>query len=354
MSGPNNGLYGAAMAIEAPILTDLVEGKLHNELRRVFIKPMHEGPTDDNNRNYVFEGTISTQMLAPVRIGDASSNTQNDAQTPENIPQDGLDHYLLQVITGGYLKGNFNGIDVVAHKGDIVIIDLIQPLSSRVDDGSRITVFIHRDQLERSVGWRELHGLVMRASNPMTRLLFDYLQALQLVGEELNGAETHSAQEAMLSLLGAGIASSESAAVEDLPINLPMRKRILAYIDDNLSNPLLKPHSITQYFRISRSHLYRVFTADGGVAKVIRNKRLDRASRILISQSGKAISFKEVAYRCGFHDGAQFAKAFTARFGMSPKDARAMGASLLASNPTAFSYTIHLTKEVIKTGVTKP
>src|SRR5690606_35249941 len=107
-------------------------------------------------------------------------------------------------------------------------------------------------------------------------------------------------------------------------------------------------------FRVSRSHLYRAFVMDGGVATVIRDKRLDCAYRILISQSGKPVSFKEIAYRCGFHNGTQFTKAFKVRFGMSPKDARIMGAPLLSSDPDAFSYPIHLTKEAAKVGIIKP
>lgn len=342
------------MAVETSISTDMVEDKLRNDFWRAVLKPMYEIPVDRDNRDYLFEGTIAARMLGSIQIGTTTFNTQHYARTPKIIAQGGLNHYLLQVITGGDLKGNFNGVDVVASQGDIVVIDLTQTLSSRADGGSRITVIIPREELEKIVGWRNLHGLVMRASNPITRLLFDYLRGLQAVSGELNVAEAHSAQEAMLTLLGAGIAGSESAGAESLPINLPMRKRILAYIDDNLSNPLLGPHSIIQNFRVSRSHLYRAFDMDGGVAKVIRDKRLDRAYRILVSQHGKPVSFKEIAYRCGFHDGTQFTKAFKARFGMSPKDARSMGAPLLASDPAAFSYTIHLTEEAAKVGIIKP
>ena len=342
------------MAIATKISTDMVDDKLRNDFWRALIKPMYEIPLNKDNRDYQFQGTISARRAGPIQIGATTFNAQDYVRTPQVIAQSGLDHYILQVITGGTLKGDFNGIDVAAQQGDIVVIDLAQTVASRADAGSRVTVVIPRDSLERIVGWRNLHGLVMRANNPITRLLFDYLRGLQSVSGELNGDEAHSAQEAMLTLLGAGITGSEGGALEKLPINLPMRKRILAYIDDNLPNPLLGPHSIIQYFRVSRSHLYRAFVMDGGVAKVIRDKRLDCAYRILISQSGKPVSFKEIAYRCGFHNGTQFTKAFKVRFGMSPKDARIMGAPLLSSDPDAFSYPIHLTKEAAKVGIIKP
>ncbi|NKC48705.1 helix-turn-helix transcriptional regulator [Ochrobactrum anthropi ATCC 49188] len=126
----------------------------------------------------------------------------------------------------------------------------------------------------------------------------------------------------MLTLLGAGINGVDREEMQRLPVNLPMRKSVLAYIDDNLFNPLLGPNLIVQNLRVSRSRLYRTFDTEGGIATIIREKRLDHAYRILVGECGRHVSFKEIAYRCGFHDGAQFTRAFKTRFGMSPKEAR--------------------------------
>ncbi len=99
-----------------------------------------------------------------------------------------------------------------------------------------------------------------------------------------------------------------------------------------------------QVFRLSRSHLYRAFASDGGVAKVIRDKRLDRAYRILVDRGDKPVSLKEIAYRCGFHDGTQFTHAFKARFNMTPRDAREIGAPQWLSDPISFSYPEHISE----------
>lgn len=93
---------------------------------------------------------------------------------------------------------------------------------------------------------------------------------------------------------------------------------------------------------------------DGGVARIIRNKRLDRAYRILVDERGRHVSLKEIAYRCGFHDGTQFTKAFKVRFGMSPKDARESDATLLSSDSANFDYAVHVSDEAAKRGVDKP
>lgn len=313
------------MGIKTSISTDMIDNKLRTKFWRTVLDPVHKAPVDDDNGDGLSKDTNAVHMSS-IQIGTTKSNLPRNAGPPKIAYQNAPDHYLLQVITAGDLKGNFNGVDVIAQQGDIVVIDLSQPFSNQVDTGSRIAVFIPRDELEKNVGWPNMHGQVMRSSNPSTRLLFEYLRSLQAISGELNIAEAHSAQEAMLTLFGASIAGSEGGTAERQPTKVSTRKCVLAYIDANLADPQLGPQSIIQNFRISRSQLYRIFDNDGGVAKVIRDKRLDRAYYILVSHNGKPLSFKEIAYRCGFQDGTQFTKAFKARFCMSPKDVKASSA----------------------------
>ncbi len=342
------------MANEISISTDMVDDKLRNDFWRSAIKPIYEIVAE--NRKYQFSGTIAARALGTFHVGTTSFNTQNYSRTRKLIAQGGLDHYVLQLITAGSLRGDFNGVDVVAKPGDIIIIDLTQTVESQASAGSRITVTIPRNELEGIVGWRNLHGLVLSVTAPLTRLLFEYLHSLQSLIGKLDKAEAKSAQEAMLKLLGAGIKGVAREEMQSLPVNLPMRKTILAYIDHNLFNPLLGPNLIVQNLRVSRSRLYRTFDTEGGVATIIREKRLDHAYRILVGERERSrhVTFKEIAYRCGFHDGAQFTRAFKIRFGISPKEARETKAPLLSSDMGNFDYTIHLAEEAAKLGVVKP
>ncbi len=153
-------------------------------------------------------------------------------------------------------------------------------------------------------------------------------------------------------LLASCIKGTDTGLVENAAINLPIRNRILAYIDKNITNPLLGPHSIQQHFRMSRSHLYSAFEPDEGVAKVIRDKRLDLAYRIVIDQKDKTISLKEVAYRCGFHDSTQLTKAFKARFGLTPKEAReAQDPTPLQGDGSTLVLHEHLSIQAKKAGI---
>ncbi|MHC5233977.1 helix-turn-helix domain-containing protein [Brucella sp. LJL56] len=325
--------------------TELVESRFRNDLLRAAMRPLYEIVMDPDERSYELSGTANLRTSGLITIGTTTFNTQNYSRTPKVIAQGGLDFYVLQLMTGGHLLGDFNGRNVSAQPGDIIIIDLAKTLVSRAFAGSRTTVFIRRNDFEEIAGGRNLHGLVLPGNAPMTQLTFNYIQELNCVAPDLGADEAVAAQRVMLTLLGSGITGLKDELVEQLPVNLPMRKRILSYIDNNLHDPLLGVRMIMQNFHISRSHLYRAFENDGGVAKIIRDKRLDRAFRLLSEARNRIVYSKEVAYRCGFHDPAQFATAFKSRFGMYPRDARATGAHLLPINATDFSYPHHLSQE---------
>ncbi len=313
---------GVRMTKELFLSTDMVDAEIRDDFWRDAVKLFYEVSSLDDENEKGFIGTLSSYPFGNMLVGSTTFNNQRYERTANIIAQNGLDHYVLQAMLAGTLSGDFNGVAVSAKPGDIFILDMAQVITSQAEAGARLTVIMPRQELEKLVGWRNLHGMVLRAESPMTQLLFEYLRGLNDVVQELSATELIAAKDAMLALLASCIKGADKGTVENVTINLPIRNRILAYIDKNITNPLLGPHSIQQHFRMSRSHLYRAFEPDEGVAKVIRDKRSDLAYRIIIDKKGKTISLKEIAYRCGFHDSTQMTKAFKARFGLTPKEAR--------------------------------
>lgn len=336
------------MSKELILSTDMVDDKIRDDFWRDVLKPVFDISTPDTENRNGFNGSIRSRPFGEILIGTTTFNGQHYQRTSKIIAHGGLDQYVVQVMLAGHLRGNFNGVDVLAEPGDILILDLTQTISSHVDAGSRITVVIPRAELEKIVGWRNLHGVVLRSSAPMTRLLFDYLRSLETVASELPPHEAVTAQNSMISLLAAGITGTLDRFAEITYVNVTMRKSILRYIDENLTNPVLGPHSIVKHFRVSRSHLYRAFEIDGGVAKVIRDKRLDIAYHLILDRKGKPLSLKEIAYRCGFHDGTQFTKAFKSRFGHAPKETLDTSGSFQLGDNGAFNFHNHFSERVAR------
>jgi AraC-like DNA-binding protein len=71
---------------------------------------------------------------------------------------------------------------------------------------------------------------------------------------------------------------------------------------------------------MSRSALYRLFERDGGIARYIRDLRLDMCFADLIDMLPDSGRVRRVAENWSFFDPANFNRAFRSRFGVPPSD----------------------------------
>ncbi len=329
--------------------TDMLDPKIRDDFWRELIRPVFDisSPCDEKGNGFI--GTMQSRPFGRMVIGTTTFNGQKYQRTPRIIAQGGLDYYILQVLLVGRLWSDCNGNVVEARPGDIVILDLARTISSEAEAGARLTLMLPRASVDKQVGRRNLHGMVLSGASASIRLLVDYLKGINAVAGQLTPQEASAVEEAMLILLVAGITNTGGAA-PDMPVTLPMRQRILDYIDAGLTDPMLGPQTIMRHFHISRSHLYRAFEADGGVAHIIRDKRLDLAWRMLSGRREKPLSLKAIAWRCGFQHGTQFGKFFRARYGFSPKEAQGMALPFFAP-ATGFNFHEHLVQQAKLAGI---
>lgn len=95
-----------------------------------------------------------------------------------------------------------------------------------------------------------------------------------------------------------------------------LRRDVDAYIDGHLGDEDLGSTSLAHRFRLSRATLYRLFEDRGGVARHIRERRLQAAARHLTGTSPPRLTW--LLHELGFASERQFQRAFRARFGMCP------------------------------------
>lgn len=315
------------MENEVFVSTDLVEIDARSDFWREATRPIFETLPLPEDHGRPLEGSIRSHPVGGLLMAAVSFNRQRYNRDRRTVVQSGLDHYLVQIITSGTLKGDFNGVDVFAGPGDIAILDLTQTLRSQVDAGTRITFAIPRAQLERMVGSRNLHGAVLKAQWPITRLVIVYLSGLCALSGTLSARQAAGIQESVVTLLGTALNGEMPDGAPEHPLlGAALRVRVLAFIQQNIHLRELSPEFIAQRFNVSRSHLYRAFAADGGVATVLRDRRLDRAFLELVRPAAGPCSITGIAYRFGFSSGNQFLRAFRARFGMTPSEVREGGA----------------------------
>lgn len=100
------------------------------------------------------------------------------------------------------------------------------------------------------------------------------------------------------------------------------RSAALAYIDRHLTDRRLTLGAIAAHVGISERHLSRIFSeTDSGVARIILDRRLDLARRLLSSPGAPAVG--EIAQHCGFSSHAHFTRVFRERFEETPTRLRA-------------------------------
>ena len=310
---------------EVSVSTDLVEDSLKNDFWREATRPFYETTPLVGRESPRLEGTIRLRQMAGLQFASVTFNAQRYNRDRRIIAWGGLDQYLIAVV-GADMSGDFAGTSVTARSGDICVLDLTQTLQSDVAAGGMFSTLIPRQALAKATGHANLHGLILKAHLPMTKLLAAYLGGLRDLEGKISDDESAAAQEALVTILAAALRGEQPDGAGDLrPLSIALRQRILDFIDYNIKNPDLSPDFILSRFNVSRAHLYRAFTEDGGISSVIRDRRLDAAFLELTRTDVTARTITEIAYALGFANTANFSRRFRARFGLTPSEVRREG-----------------------------
>ncbi|WMS41848.1 helix-turn-helix domain-containing protein [Acuticoccus sp. MNP-M23] len=96
------------------------------------------------------------------------------------------------------------------------------------------------------------------------------------------------------------------------------RHAIQSSVDEELSTGAFSVDALCARFAISRASLYRMFADSGGIERYIRQRRLTRCFQELTRSNKERGVVRDVAERWGFHDAANFRRAFRSSFGVTP------------------------------------
>ncbi|RQR61062.1 helix-turn-helix domain-containing protein [Burkholderia sp. Bp9126] len=347
----NQKCEGIMASGEVFLSTDSVEPALRDEYWRQVTRPIVDTAPIAGHADARLAGTLASRMLGELLMWRTSFNAQQYRRDRRTIQQSGFDQYLVQLVRSGSFDGNFNGVDVHAGPGDIYIIDLGQPMVGRVDAGEAVAVFVPREGLEKASGGRDLHGVVLSAKRAITGLLADYLVGMYALNEQVSQAQSVAVQDAMMALLAAALSGAESPGGKRPGAHgAALRTRIVQHIAQHVTDRTLGPDALIAHFRISRAHLYRVFEADGGVARFIRDRRLDLAYRALVDPRSTGQTIKEVAFRYGFSSSDMLVRAMRQRFGVTAREIRAAHREHVAAGHDLSSLHIHFARHVVTRG----
>lgn len=253
---------------------------------------------------------VTPSRLDPVRI----------VRSERQIRLDALDHYNFFMLVEGSWEGEFGQRHVDARPGDIHVIDFAHPLATSGAATYTISVQFPRSLMDEAIVPFEMHGLALPGA--AGRLAADFF--LSLVGRlpEFTRSDIPSVVRSTRDVIAAALASIPRRS------HAPTTAALLAAAKRHIRGDLaadLSPEALARSLGTSRSTLYRVFEALGGVETFVREQRLARAHEMLASPKERR-SVTEIAFEVGFASSAHFSRAFRSRYGQTPGEARGQGA----------------------------
>ena len=322
------------------VSTDMVEEKYRNDFWTTLTSPMYEASLVEDQQEKFFRGSVSSQLVGRLEIGQTEFNAQRYQRTRREIIGSDLDGYMLQLFTSGALVGDFGGTSASVRPGDICISDLRREATTKTSVGSSLAVMVPRDVADCRIQ-SKLHGVVLDAAEPTTRILTDFMRSLNSLPPSVDLAASDQVENALSALISASASTNRDISRLDSPV-LPviLRDRIYELIDENLLNAELGPEMLMQRLHVSRAHLYRAVADDGGISTLIRNRRLDAAYAAIRSVQFARHSIEQICFHFGFSSANQFLRNFKARFGETPGSVRANS----KSQPDGVPSTVYLHK----------
>jgi AraC-like DNA-binding protein len=231
------------------------------------------------------------------------------------------DQLLIYLELEGSCDNDWAGRRGRVQAGDVQIVDYARPFHSVTTDYANLIVILARESVPAALLAMEPHGLVFQRGSGAARLIGATMQELYAQADDLTVSEAEAAIEGIVALTTAyaraRLAGNEASHVKS------RRKAALDYIDAHLADEQLGPDEIADAAHVSRASLYRLLATEGGIRAVLLQRRLDQALRLLLADKDE-LSLTDVAKRCGFGGTSQFSRAFRARFGLPPRQYRAL------------------------------
>ena len=275
-----------------------------------------------------FHAEVDAHMLGPVMLARTSSRRQHWARTPRLIARDGMDHYMVQLFEHGCTFWESRGSSFRIPDNGLVVFDLAREVDTVTDDFANLSLILPREMLQDSLERPDdQHMRVLQGTEPMVALLRDHMRSLKRLAARMSAQQAITVAPATAGLAAACL----NAAACDRPdiragVALAQLGRIRRLIEAHLSEAELSADWIAGRVGVSRSKLYALFDEFGGVAAYVRDRRLRRALLMLTDASQGRRSIYDIALACGYGSDTAFSRAFRARYGVPPADARRRGA----------------------------
>jgi AraC family transcriptional regulator, positive regulator of tynA and feaB len=274
----------------------------------------------ESDRWWNFRGGLRNFNVAALNVTDIRLSDGKVIKDNRGDERYRGDYYFLVLQIDGVARMCQRGAEAVLRPGDSALIDSRFASVFDVGEGIRQYSFNFpaatinaRFGKDSSVICRRIAG----AAGPGV-VLADTLRSIVRNADTLNGADLSAAA---LQLLAAAVGRAGNGGRAEVERAAVSARDITDYIDAHVHNLMLSPQDIAAHFNVSLRQLYRIAAgADCTPSALIWTRRLRRARELLARSPHLPIT--EIAFSCGFKDGAHFSRSYRKAFGQTPRLAR--------------------------------
>ena len=289
--------------------------------------PLAITPLGTGSRPAQFEASVSSRDLGGVRVWRVTGSPMSAERARRHIRAAAVGDYLLAVHISGAARASQDGRETDLGPGDFALLDSARPYSIAFRARDRFAHLIYqipRASLDARRQAGNATALRVPAASAPGRLAFPYLRTLAAPGWPPAGEAPDEAFTDIALDLVAGVLRAVAGHHDGPPPRGAARIRELkAYALAHLGDPGLSPRSIARASYISVRQLHRLFAHEGlSAAAWVREQRLRRCRDDLADPRLRHVAVSGIAERWGYRSQAHFTRAFSARFGVTPREFR--------------------------------
>ncbi|MEQ8266567.1 MAG: helix-turn-helix domain-containing protein [Parvibaculum sp.] len=274
-----------------------------------------------------FSGSIQSLEFDGTKYSHVKSSWHRVVRDKRRISNSNFTHFLLSLQLRGRGRLIQDGRLVDLEPGDFALYDVTRPYELQFEeDFEQLVVQLPRNQiLSRLFDADGLVAVGVSGQSGLGRLASTLIVQTASQLDCLDAPGLAQAQSSALDLVAHALANGRNVSVERQSESRQLiLRRILNYIEENLSNPGLSCERVAVENGVSERYLRKLFQAKGhGVSEWLWLRRLERARQDIADPLLRHRSITSIAYDWGFKDTGHFSRAFKARFGTTPSSIRA-------------------------------
>jgi len=264
-----------------------------------------EGPFRVKARVWRVGALILTEVTA-----DPATYHRDIAQ----IGADGVDHIYVNLHCEGGVRFDGGRGPRQGGPGSMLVIDMAQPCRMDAEDRRSISLAVPRYMLLPFIESFDPHGLI--AQDGLVPLFAETMQAVCAALPRTAMLHAGAIERMIVQSAGEMLRDALRTAASVSPREDALRARVHAFLDAHLAEPL-DVTAICRAVGVSRSSLYRVCGGGGGIARLLRQRRLRRL-RALLEDPGEDRNITDLAALVGFRDKSHLSRSFKQHYGLSP------------------------------------